>query len=225
MLALIAIYATARRLKLHERWIGYRSLAENFRSALFMALASAPADGTALVRVVDQPWFQRAFSEAWSRRPAWPALVDDQELRQFLITAWAEHQACYHRNTVKRCARERRLLNAIVFTLFGGTLLAGLLHAFHMVSGHPAEKILVVLALVLPAVGGALTGIRDQRQYTLHELRSTRAADRLERLAQAQGQVESGTATRIAEQIQTVIRAEALDWSGVVEFQDIDLVT
>jgi hypothetical protein len=225
MVALIGIYVIARKLRLHERWIGYRSLAENFRSALFIVLASAPAEGARLVRVVDQPWFQRAFTEAWSDRPGSAAVTDDRGLRQFLINAWAKDQARYHRKTVKQFARQRTVLTAIVFTLFGVTLVAGLLHAFDAVSGDSAGKTLVVLAIVLPAVGGALTGIRDQRQYRLHEVRSTRAANRLERLAQAQTQANSGTARRLAEQIQTVIRAEALDWSGVIEFQDIDLVT
>ena len=225
MLALVGIYAIARKLRLHERWIGYRSLAENLRSALFITLASAAAEGARLMRVVDQPWFQRAFSEGWSHRPAWLSLTDDRDLRQFLIHAWAEDQACYHRRTVERFARQRLVLTVTVFAVFGVTLVAGLLHAFHAVSGESAEKMLVVLAIVLPAVGAALTGVRDQRQYRLHEARSTRAADRLERLAQAQRQVESGTAPRLAEQIQTVIRADALDWSEVIELQDIDLVT
>jgi hypothetical protein len=225
MLALVGIYAIARTLRLHERWIGYRSLAENFRSALFIALASAPAEGVGLVRVVDLPWFQRAFSEAWSHRPAWPTLTDDRDLRRFLISAWAKDQACYHRKTVKRFARQRGVITVVVFVVFGVTLAAGLLHAFDWVSGDSVEKTLVVLAIVLPAVGAALTGIRDTRQYRLHEVRSTRAANRLERLAQAQGDAESVTARRLAEQIQTVIRAEAFDWSGVIEFQDIDLVT
>jgi hypothetical protein len=225
MLALVSIYGIARTLGLHERWIGYRSLAENVRSALFIALASALAEGAGLVRVVDQPWFQRAFSEVWSERPASPAITNDRELQQFLIKGWAEDQARYHRKTVKRLARQRRVLTITLLTLFGLTLVAGLLHVFDALSGDSAEKTLVVLAIVLPAAGAALTGIRDQRQYRLHEVRSTRAADRLERLAQAHSQDETETAPRLAEQINTVIRAEALDWSGVIEFQDIDLVT
>ena len=74
LIALLACVIGGRILHVHERWIGYRSLAEAFRSALFITLtgvqprAEQPAQ-IGLGEATNEPWFQRAFSEAWRKRP------------------------------------------------------------------------------------------------------------------------------------------------------------
>ena len=71
LVLLVFAFGIGRRLRLHEAWIGYRSLAEAFRSALFIAtIAAEPKSGSPTAAFRDEPWFQRAFSEAWAARPA-----------------------------------------------------------------------------------------------------------------------------------------------------------
>jgi hypothetical protein len=79
MVILLTVYVLARRREYHDLWLGYRSLAEAFRSALFIAMVK-PVDLLASPDAPSraprwQPWFQRAFSEAWSERPP----VDEDE--------------------------------------------------------------------------------------------------------------------------------------------------
>ena len=66
MLVLLAVYGLARAISVHDRWIGYRSLAEAFRSALFFVIAGGPSqqDRELLGHLcaTHEPWFQRAFS-------------------------------------------------------------------------------------------------------------------------------------------------------------------
>jgi hypothetical protein len=229
MLAILAIYGVARRVGVHERWISYRSLAEAFRSSLFMALSDAPArDGK---RDRDRPegrvpWFQRIFSTAWADRPqVSPKAVACSELRQFLIEGWLNDQIKYHEEAVERYQRARLRLTRAVFGLFGVTVVVGCLHAFDVVGGVFWPRMLVFLAVALPGFGAALTGIRDQRHYRIHEHRSGRTVVRLQGLRE---NMASGRTLRslqkLAVQVQNAMEAEKLDWSGVAEFQDLEVV-
>jgi hypothetical protein len=229
MVVLVAIYRYGMHSDMNDRWLGYRSLAEAFRSALFIATAGTQqrADGerSAELGDVDEPWHQRAFSEAWERRPAHdPRAQDADQLGRFLHDAWIVEQIRYHREAAARLGRSRQRLTTIVFTLFGATIVAGCLHAFEVFGGGGSHW-LVFSAIALPGFGAALTGIRDQRQYRVHQHRSRRTAERLERL-ERQLETDRGllSVQRLAAETQALIEAENLDWSGVIEFQDLELV-
>ena len=101
MVVLLEIYLVGRAKDLNGRWLGYRSLAEAFRSGLFTALVGGrdrtvvgPSSEVSLDRL---PWYQRAFTEAW--RDA-PAATDTRrsasELRELLIQGLIDHQIDYH---------------------------------------------------------------------------------------------------------------------------------
>jgi hypothetical protein len=230
MLAVLAIYGYTRHTGIRDRWLGYRSLAEALRAALFIAVANpqiedmrTSLDGAVAVR---GQWFQRAFSATWEARPTIaPAAGDPTALREFLIEGWLEHQVSYHRNLLARLRRGRIRLTRAVFALFIVTILAGLLHAFEVLPEQGWSSVLLFLALALPGFGAALTGIRDLRQYRIHEHRSERTASRLERLRSRVETTDSPSPTqKLAAQVQSAIEAEATDWSSVVEFQDLEVV-
>ncbi len=229
MLVLLSLYALARHIRVHELWIGYRSLAEAFRSALFIVLSGVRRKGESdrdPLCATDEPWFQRAFTEAWTGRPRGELSPDAAgDLRQFLVEAWLEDQIHYHRAAAARFHRGHERLTRAVIVLFGATVVTGCLHAFEVVPGSSASKWFTFLAIALPGCGAALVGIRDQRQYRVHEDRSTRTASRLERLRrEMEGQSTLGSVQDLAARIQTLIEAENLDWSGVIEFQDLEMV-
>jgi hypothetical protein len=230
MLVLVTTYGIARRLRLHDRWLGYRSLAEAFRSALFISMSGARARSADEVQrdheARDEPWFQRAFSEAWRLHPqVGPEPSTAVALRRFLIEAWIEDQIGYHRRTLQRFRARRKRLTAAVFALFSLTIVIGVLHAFEVVGGGFWPNLFIFLALALPAVGAGLTGVRDQRQYRLHEQRSSRTASRLERLRhRMESQSELTRVQKLVAQVQSVIEAEQLDWWSVIEFQDMEMV-
>jgi hypothetical protein len=230
MLAVLAIYAIARRTGVRNRWLGYRSLAEALRSSLFIAVTDLQTeetrtspDGSA---AVGGHWFQRAFSATWEERPEVPPEPDASPgLHQFLLEGWVEHQIVYHRRVIARLRRARRALTRAVFALFAVTIVAGMLHAFSVLPDTFWGPMLLFLAVALPGFGAALTGIRDLRQYRIHEHRSARTATRLERLKSRVEAAESPpSAQKLAAQIQSAIEAETADWSSVVEFQDLEVV-
>lgn len=230
MLVLLVGFALGRRARVHDRWLGYRSLAEALRGAQFIALTGVPDPNLADVGLDVGPsrtaWFQRAFSEVWRDRPH--LTYDDAdapELGRVLVDAWITPQIEYHRAAVTRFAtRQRRLTNA-VFVLFFVTFVVALLHAMHVGGEETWPEVFVLLAIMLPSFGAALTGIRDQRQFRVHEDRSRRTADRLIQLRRRMAAETSMPAVqRLAAEIQGVMTEENLDWSGVIEFQDLEMI-
>jgi hypothetical protein len=240
MLLILGMYLLAKCWRLQDRWLGYRSLAEAFRSGMFIALtgiAGRPAgvgDGvvelTTLAEAVElddirETWYQRAFSEAWSRRPSVeidPSMAE--ALQRFLVDGWIQGQIDYHSDAVSRFRNARGRLTFALFVLFGVTIAAGVLHGFGLVDGGSWPHTLVFLAVALPGFGAALVGIRDLRQYAIHEHRSSRTAERLKRLKRER-QSQSGllAVRRLAKATQFVIDVESHDWSGVVEFQRLEI--
>ena len=220
MLMALGTYAAARWLAAHERWIGYRSLAEAFRSSLFIVMTGAGRETDA----PKEPWYQRAFSDAWERRPGIaPESSQVHELRNFVIRAWIDDQVSYHEQARQHLARSRRTLTYLVLLLFGATVVAGVLHAFALLT--VAQKALVFAAIALPGFGAALTGIRDQRQHRVHEHRCERTAVRLRQLERDLiSRASLHSLQVLIAQVQSVLEEESIEWSGVVEFQELELV-
>jgi hypothetical protein len=229
MVLLLTVYVLARQLDFHERWLGYRSLAEAFRSALFIAMVKPP-DAPAGADVASrgprrQPWFQRTFSEAWADRPAVradPARAED--LWGFLVQGWIDDQLKYHARAQVRLRGDHRRLNITVFTLFALTVVVGLFHVFDVFGETVSTNLLVFLAVTLPAFGAGLTGIRDQHQYLVHEERSARTAGRLEALRRREPRDSLGAVQQLAADVQAAVEAERSDWWTVSELQRVEML-
>jgi hypothetical protein len=229
MVLLLGTYWQARRHRLNERWQGYRSLAESLRSAMFSSLTGGPA-----LAVRERPsgsgpqkrWHQRAFDEAWRERPPKSrGGVALNELRRILRTEWLESQIDYHRRTARVCRSRRRRLTIPLVVLFIATFFIALAHAAELVDGKPASQWLGFFAIAFPAVGTALVGLRDQRQYRLHEQRSKQTVERLRRLnEELDGKAHLDALQQVVEDASSILDTENLDWAGVVDVQDIELV-
>jgi hypothetical protein len=229
---LIVVVWLARRLSLNERWIAYRSLAEAFRSALFIALSSPQdragrRDPVTELGNLDEPWFQRVFSEAWRERPEVElGPTHAGYLRSFLMNSWIDHQIQYHRETARRSRRYHSRYTQLVYV---AAVLTVIVAITHMWIGRGAA--FEFLAITLPAVGGALVGLRQLGQYRLHEERSNRIVERLARLKlepASPGDEDASSVLssvrRLAVDTQRVIAEENVDWSGVIEFHDLELI-
>jgi hypothetical protein len=227
---LLLAVVTGRRVRFNDRWIGYRSLAEGFRSALFFALSGGDdRRGVASAGVLGEPeeaWFQRAFSQAWRSCPEFELERGDAApLRNFLVGAWIDHQIRYHRHTANRWKHLHSLCTWTMSIFALATIVVAMLHIAKVGNGSWVEDALKLSALTLPAFGGAVAGLREYGQLRLHEERSKRAVNRLRGL-KGRLAVSSTLASvrRLAGDTQRVMVDETVDWYGVVEFQDVDIV-
>jgi hypothetical protein len=230
MLLLVAVLRFGRRGRFHERWISYRSLAEAFRSSIFIALSGARQPGDAQsdtdLPELGQSWFQRAFSEAWAESPALSADEQDaEEISRFIEAGWVDDQISYYKRAAERAAKARARYTWTISALASATVVVALLHILKVGHGTWLPQALEFVAIVLPAFGAAMAGLREQGQYRLHEERSRRAARRLETL-KAGIRLRTGLrgVQSLAAETQTLLLDENSDWSGVTEFQDLELV-
>lgn len=222
MVLVVSFVVIARRTHAHDRWISYRSLTENLRSAPFMAMLGASEIGGELGSDPFVPWFQRAFSEIWKRRPKALSLPEDPRLSgDFLEAAWIGGQITYHAKTSDQFNRRHRWLTRLIYALFIATFLCALLDALDLIDA----RILVFLAISLPAFGAALGGYRELRQYGLQSERYRRAGDRLEDIrVQLRSDRAAGEVKSHAARAYTVMLDENLEWFGVLEFADLEIV-
>jgi hypothetical protein len=223
MIVVLAFVFLARWRRPHDRWISYRSLAENLRSAPFLALTSVRENGQASSDDPFDPWFQRAFSEIWKRRPAGQSVPDDGGLlARFFDDAWIAGQIAYHEKASKQFDRRHRRITRLIYATFFVTLLSITLD---ICIEHFASKMFGLLAISLPAFGAALGGYRELRQYSLHAERYRRAKNRLDDIRI--GMRGQGTPDEVkgrAAGAYIVMLEENLDWFGVLEFTDLEIV-
>jgi hypothetical protein len=231
VLVLLLAVAVGRRARFHVRWIGYRSMAEAFRSGLFLALSGGEehpprALSAGVLGEPGEAWFQRAFSQAWRSCPEIALERSDAvALRNFLVEGWLDDQIDYHRRTASRCRRLQDVYTWIVGVLALATVTVAVLHIAEVGGAAWTGGALRLSALMLPAFGGAVVGLREYGQLRLHEERSKRAVNRLQAVRDrlfASGTLAS--VRRLAVEAQRVMLGETVDWYGVVEFQDVDII-
>ena len=230
LLLIIVVVLGTRIWQVQERWLDYRSLAEAFRSALFVALTGArdrsEVRGRTEVHEDHDPWYQRAFSESWTElQETRDEPDDDAALSRFIIDAWLDDQIEYHREAALRFGVRNHRIGLIVVALMTAALIVAVLHLIEVGEETRWADWFTFLAIALPGFGAALTGIRDRRQFRLHRRRSLRAAARLQRL---KVEVETGlrpsSAGELAVEIQRIRLEESVEWSGVQELQDLEIV-
>jgi hypothetical protein len=227
LVLLAAAFVIGRKVRLHEAWIGYRSLAEAFRSSQFIAAIGADSGEDAAPSTFrGEPWFQRAFTEAWRRRPAVsPKGLDVAGLRSVLAESWIKDQIDYHRSAAERAQRRHMFVTYTVEALLLIAIVLSILHAFEFLEEQEyGADTLEFLAIALPGVSAALTGHREHRQYRLNAERSRRTAERLDRIHPAmQAAPDLPAVRRLAGEAQTIMVEENRDWFGVAELQELEL--
>jgi hypothetical protein len=232
--AVLAVLALDKGLKLHDHWLSYRFLAERFRSALFRALVGVEADparravDTSLTHSPDE-WVRRAFDDVWARRPGTSEAVTPIDgWRSFIQDAWVTEQLKYYEGVFPKHARRHRWLTRSSYALLFATLVTAGLHAFGVGGGESAEsftwgRLWIFLAITLPAVAGALSGIQALGQYQRNSERYESMARRLgsvrEQLAEASGLEDVRSAVRETE---AIMLSENLDWFGTMFFEDME---
>jgi hypothetical protein len=237
LVLLVAAPLVSRRVRVLDRWISYRFLAERLRSGYFLALAGAgdrPGERREPPGYLSDPtevWIQRALEEITARRPEvriGPA--DVPALRDYLSEHWIGAQIRYHEGTARRQGAWDSRLFAATGVLFLITAVAAFLHLLGWGEHHggPTEfgLLLIVLSICVPAIGAAVHGIRTQSEFRRHCQRYERMAGLLRQLEADMSRADSITVIHeIAADAEQLMRAENSDWFGVMRFHDVELIT
>ncbi|MDP6454930.1 MAG: hypothetical protein QF898_16625 [SAR202 cluster bacterium] len=234
MIGLLLILYFGRRWRLQERWLSNRFLAERFRSALFLAVVGQEDSRQVSSESVNvghssDEWLRRAFEEVWNQRPQPLDDVELDKLRAFTASAWVQDQADYHQRAAHQNEQKHQRLSYAIMALFGATLLTAVLHALEF-GGHDDHSafsianILVFLALTLPALAGALSGVRAQREYERNAERFKSMVPYLQAIAdRVRSASDLSTLRNAAQDAETVMMEETQDWFTIMKFHDFEL--
>jgi len=233
--AVVVVLAIGRWAHLHDRWLAARYLAERIRSGVFVAAVGgggdlrSARDGTQSEDSgppdSNQEWVELAFREIYLRaRRSPPAAPQLSALKDLLIEAWIDDQACYHSRVYKRMTRRHRQLTLLAAGLFGVSALAAVFHSMSFLQSDSGYDVWGYLSVIIPAVAAAMAGYSAQRDYPRLAERSKVMVRRLQEVRQLVedcGQLSS--LQEAARKTELLMRSETAEWYEVIRLKDLEL--
>jgi len=217
LICLLGLYWVGRRRLWHERWLDYRSLAEQLRHlTVLLPLGHAnPALRVPAHQAAGDPratwvhWYLRAVAR---QSGVFPAVMDRPYLAacRRLLRTELEQQVEYHATLATRMHSVHARLHRVVVILFVGALAAGGLKLIH---GFPL--VVTPLAAMLAALGGATHGFLSQGDFQSLARRSTGVRAGLQRLAARLDRLPAPSTRALgdlAEATADVMSGELIDW-------------
>ena len=240
MVSVLAALMISHQFSWHGKWIDYRFLAEQLRTAIYTVVLelnplSGPIRTTKTLPFYNKPtnWIDFSIDHQISKvlnHSGPPALFS--AVKQFVIEGWLDDQKRWHeKNAHKKKHAEHRLHTAVI-VLFCVTLAMAVLHIFEPESDIPkGQEIFYLsewgkfLAITLPAWGAALHAIGKQLEYDRVAERSNKMAGELARLLTLAN--ESTTPDELREIVQQAVQTinlETYEWWALISFNSPELV-
>lgn len=232
--AVVVVLAAGRWAHLHDRWIAARYLAERIRSGVFVAAVGGDdlrvaRDGTQLedsgALDPNQEWVERAFREIyWRAHRSPPAKSELSALKDLLLEAWIDDQACYHCRVHKRMSGLHRQLTFLAALLFGVSALAAVFHSLRFLQSDSGYDVWGYLSVIIPAIAAAIAGDSAQRDYTRLAERSKAMVRRLREVRKLID--DSGHWASLqdaARKTELLMGSETAEWYEVIRLKDLEL--
>jgi hypothetical protein len=225
---LILLWAT-RINDWHRQWIDYRFLAERLRAMMFLGVAGVefePPRVPVHLRLAHHPdnWIIRAMDWIWKNRYPIEGSIKLQfeSLKKFLLSAWVYDQRNFYDRTGKRYETRHRSLAMIGEALFFITLVVAGAHAAGMGDLLLPDRLIngnifPSIAIIFPAIGAALGGIRMYREYLRNAERYRHMARYLSLLGDQLGMAKDvETLVGLLKQANEVMMIENQDWRVLI---------
>ena len=237
-LLLLVIFLTvvfADRKGTHKKWIENRFLAERIRSSIFFAACGVEISPIRIPQhmlIAHRPddWMVKVFHDIWNRLPAMVG-CQGQQCRIFISYIrkhWLQDQIDYHKNKAKKAKKISSALETAGKIAFFSAMTAALFHVLLLLLGAGFHAVLLdhslsFIALVMPAVGAAIGGIRTHREYSRLEKRSYNMSAALEELNRRFSNVRGPEELeRILRDIEELMLRETQDWLMLMRFVKLE---
>lgn len=179
---------------------------------------------------------------------------DLEGLKKLLSEVWVQGQIAYHGSKHDATRAKHKILSLAGGSLFVLAVVAALIHLFgnylpdsllHMTAGSPPNSIsasvrhaseilkelagsthngMIYLAIILPAVGGAVGAIRSHRDYKRVYIRCHETACQLEEIKQKIREAKGMESLRLhVRAAQDIMLRENEDWRSLLWFQELEL--
>jgi hypothetical protein len=225
MIAAVVLYRVSIRENWHEKWLYDRYLAEWLRGIMFREGLGHPyAESNSIQELLPfyegpSAWVDHILTSdiAYASPPEEPPNLP--QLKRFLNIAWIESQGDWHGRNAQKKEDRHWYLHAAGFALFGLILTCAVLHLKHI--GHEKSaihlyglpEIIAILAVTLPAWGGALHGIAHLMDYGGIIQRSERMHLELGKLSRTLDDAQTfEEVCGIAKQAGELMAVENLEW-------------
>jgi len=216
----------------NKHWFAYRFLAERLRSACYLlAVGISPETGFDIGGTTEDPaqngWVRRAFTgvlgEGDSRQQD---IAEDLETLSSLIRShWIGGQVGYFERTSRNLLSKHRAVRRLLYTVLGITIAAAVLHSLRIWPlGSGETQALVMCAIGLPAVAGALSNVRSIREFSRHAFRYARMAAVLRRyMDRLEDTRDIAGLRRLTTDVNDLLTAETSGWLVEVSARSLEI--
>jgi hypothetical protein len=228
----VVIVAAEKRWKNHERWLACRFLAERLRGACYLlAVGIAPHTGPDIGWTPDDParngWTKRAFTEVMDEQAPEPQEPSEplEVLNSLIRVHWLGGQMSYFARSSRKMMRIHHMVRRSLYVVLGITIAAALVHSFRIWPfGSAQTDVLVMCAIGLPAVAGALSNIRSLREFSRHSIRYARMANVLHwYIRKFEQEMSIDQLRKLTAEMDGILTAEARGWLGVVSERGLEI--
>lgn len=211
-----------------RKWIESRFLAEQLRAAVLLTAAGVPVSPVrALPHTATESraheWMLYAFDEIRGRigplEPGWDRPY--REAQAFINRAWIQDQITYHKDKRKHAKLRNKVLEYAGFGVFLSAVIAAGWHfvlalSSAMVHGFEHQA-LTFVALVCPALGASIGGLRAHREYSRIAKRSDSMVKELTALQRESEEIDSRAALeRFLAEAEALMLREAKEWLSLM---------
>ncbi|MBI5679907.1 MAG: SLATT domain-containing protein [Methanobacterium sp.] len=205
----------------HRKWIDYRFLAERIRTAIFFRVANIRCEITTppphlKITAENQDWMVRAFMSLWDEKQHKKEIIPFQPFKNFLLDAWLDDQINYYQSSAHKNRLKHKIFSRVGELFFVLTLVVASMHALNIEPFHN-PGILPATAIILPAIAAALTGIRNNHEYSRNAKRYQQMAhhtlqirENIEKVGNMESLVE------LLDNANKIMLGEHQDWRVVV---------
>lgn len=238
LLSILFYVFFSQKKNFHDQWIENRFLVERIRSAIFFAscgIEASPIRIPSYMGIAHQPkdWMVRVFHEIWNRLPLMKDSLNAPRelLMRFIKRAWVLDQIEYHEKNYKRLQKKNRCIERVGIVIFSAAAIAAVMHIVLCLFFHEAhliwqEKALTLLALILPAVGASVHGLRAHREYARLEKRSKHMMIVLKELNERfRFSSEPNSLELLLREMDILMLRESQDWLMLMRFVKLETVT
>jgi hypothetical protein len=226
----LCCYLTGSKLQVSDRWLTYRSLAERFRTSVYLARAAIgeypePVRERSGREVIAEGWVVETARDVWRARPN--VVVDESDvpiLRALLAEQWMSGQIRYHQGAERKQRRRERQIHGLTLVAVLFALVVGVLHASHLVGHGDLGDLLSLAGFAVPLAAAALNGIAEQREYGRHAERYERMVQNLQvvrRRMECTNDLDG--LRRLTLLADAAIREEHGDWFGTMVFKHLEI--
>jgi hypothetical protein len=217
----------ALRLVVRDRRVAYRFLAERYRANFFLAVTGVDlSDRLGGRREADarEEWLAKALREVWRQLPTERLDLPLEGVKCLLKSWWVDAQVNYYTSRGDWHHRRHRRSNVVVASLFVATLAAAVLHAGGWLEGGSQGETLSFLAIFLPALATAITGIAAMRQDLRNTERFRTMVRRLSPIGEGLEIALGADSVRaLALRADKEMLAETGDWIDVMRFHQVEM--